>query len=417
MITKPLTVEKLKAIATEMFYNRTRLVTKTGKGSVINAMLYVLAKLAQKIINNIATLETYLFPESATGERLDEIAKLRGVSPRGGATKSSVYLLVIAKSSSDYDEDVSDGVTINTTTRFISNDGVEYSAVNQDPIIIDDGDFKYIRVVSQNSGSNSYSPAYSITSTSQGVNDSIANIQSVFNEYAAYGGKDAESDNLFRQRIKKSMNAFALGTKERMFYHINSVDSRVCRLEFCDFNPNGFPAFYVFSEDGTAFDADTLSRFKTAAQKFISFGAQTPDFINATRTDYEVKVKLRIAKDYETVVGEVLNNATINVIESVNWILPSFSKLEWDNMLQAVKDTDGIAYVYDEEFYLYGAGDELIAEPQKDLMINKYSYPYLSRIVFTDKDGKVIKTKENTSYLSIKDSFTYGSIEYIKDFV
>ena len=86
-------------------------------------------------------------------------------------------------------------------------------------------------------------------------------------------------------------------------------------------------------------------------------------------------------------------------------------------MLQAVKDTDGIAYVYDEDFYLYGAGDEIIAEPQKDLQINKYSYPYLSRIVFADKDGKVIKTKENTSYLSIKDSFTYGSIEYIKDFV
>jgi hypothetical protein len=128
-------------------------------------------------------------------------------------------------------------------------------------------------------------------------------------------------------------------------------------------------------------------------------------------------VKIRIAKDYEENVGGVLNNATINVIESVNWSSPSFSKLEWDNMLQAVKDTDGIAYVYDESFYLYLVGNEETAVPQKDIMIDKYSYPYLAKITFLDKDNKVIKTKENLNYLAIKDSFTYGSIEYIKDFV
>jgi hypothetical protein len=191
----------------------------------------------------------------------------------------------------------------------------------------------------------------------------------------------------------------------------------VCRLEFCDFSPNGFPAFYVFAEDGTAFTTDTLNAFKNAAQKFIPFGTQIPDFLNASRTDYEVKVKIRIAKDYEENVGGVLNNATINVIESVNWSSPSFSKLEWDNMLQAVKDTDGIAYVYDESFYLYLVGNEETAVPQKDIMIDKYSYPYLAKITFLDKDNKVIKTKENLNYLAIKDSFTYGSIEYIKDFV
>jgi uncharacterized phage protein gp47/JayE len=92
MITKITSINDLKQMFLEITLNKTNKVTDISKESVLNAISYGCAKLAQKILVNLAIIESHLFPDSAYGAYLDSAAQRRGVSARFSATTSSTFL-------------------------------------------------------------------------------------------------------------------------------------------------------------------------------------------------------------------------------------------------------------------------------------------------------------------------------------
>ena len=76
MMVKLTTVEELKQIFVENLLNSTDKVTKISEGSVLNGVAYGVAKIAQKIIKDVALIEAHQYPDTATGKYLDLLAEI-----------------------------------------------------------------------------------------------------------------------------------------------------------------------------------------------------------------------------------------------------------------------------------------------------------------------------------------------------
>lgn len=424
MITKPLTIERLKRIATETFYNKNNKVTKAGKGSVIDAILYVCAKLAQKIMANIATLEVFLFPEFATGKNLDDVGALRGVGFRGGSSSSYVWVTVVAKYSNDYpfEEGVSDGVVIDDSFVFHDNNGNEFVYPDGTYTILD-GSYDIIKLRSVREGVVSNVNAYSINYVRQDTtngNTTKKNILSITNESPAFGGMDSQSDDLFRSRIKKSLGAFSLNTIEKVYNYLWSIDDSVVKINY-QREIEG-DVIYVASESAANFDEPTLEQFRYIAQKFTPFGGQVPKFKNYNYQTYQLYIRLKKNEDYES--GYVFNELARNIVDAINWEKDDFKKIEWDNLLQATKDTIGVDYVEDKYFLLAPYGGPPIdlsdyEEFRKDLEIAENTIPHIVNISVKDLNGNDIKdiSPNYMFFKSIKKSSISQNIEFKNDFV
>lgn len=197
MITKITSINDLKQMFLEITLNKTDKVTDISKESVLNAIAYGCAKLAQKILVNLAVIESHLFPDSAYGAYLDSAAQRRGVSPRFAATTSSTFLRLIADPGTFYSKD---------NLVFKSNSGVRF-ALEYDVTMPSDG-FIYAKVKSLDVGINSNVDPISINKMVPNVLGHIA----CTNEFRASGGMDAETDEMFKIRIKDSVNRLSRGT-------------------------------------------------------------------------------------------------------------------------------------------------------------------------------------------------------------
>ena len=79
MITEITAVEELKQIFLEIFLNKTDKVSDVSDESVLNGIAYGCGKLAQRTLTNQAIIEGHIFPDTAYGEYIDNLAANRGV--------------------------------------------------------------------------------------------------------------------------------------------------------------------------------------------------------------------------------------------------------------------------------------------------------------------------------------------------
>ena len=82
MITKITTADELKQIFTEILLNKTDKISDISNESVLNGIAYGCAKMAQRLLINQAVVEGHLFPDTAYGTYLDDIARSNGIAPR-----------------------------------------------------------------------------------------------------------------------------------------------------------------------------------------------------------------------------------------------------------------------------------------------------------------------------------------------
>ena len=118
MITKITTVDELKQIFIEILLNKTDKISDISNESVLNAIAYGCGKLTQRLLINQAVVESHIFPDTAYGDYLDELAKIRGVSPRNTAVGSTAYIRVEGEPGTEYNKDLitvqsSAGITFN----------------------------------------------------------------------------------------------------------------------------------------------------------------------------------------------------------------------------------------------------------------------------------------------------------------
>lgn len=374
MITKTsATITNLKNLFIEMFLDKTAKVSNVADGSVVNATAFGVAKVAQKAMKDIAIKEAQIFPDTATGVYLDKAAALYGVSPRKGALGSSTYIRVSADPGTVYD----------TTVTFVSKNGIRFQV--DESLTVGESGYGYVKVRSVNAGYTTNVAPNSITN----VNPQPQGHIECTNEYYAIGGRDSEDDETFRIRIKNNLNVLSKNTVEYWTQTLSNIDDRVLKVMSAGLDEKGIYNLYVVSQNGIFFTEEELDTLLESAQgyfgiselniegKVVGIGIKNIDwFYVGSERGLDFRVQLQ--PDYD--VSTVRQNIQVNLTKYLDFRFWTPGKIvEWDDLLDIVKKTDGVKYVPDEYFF-----------PYYDQQVPANQLPRIRGFVMRDQDGNIL---------------------------
>lgn len=374
MITKTsATITNLKNLFIEMFLDKTAKVSNVADGSVVNATAFGVAKVAQKAMKDIAIKEVQIFPDTATGVYLDKAAALYGVSPRKGALGSSTYIRVSANPGTVYD----------TSVTFVNKNGIRFQV--DEALTVGESGYGYVKVRSVNAGYSTNVPPNSITNVSPQPQGHIE----CTNEYYAIGGRDSEDDETFRIRIKNNLNILSKNTIEYWTQTLNNIDDRVLKVMTAGLDEKGIYNLYIVSQNGIFFTEEELDTLLESVQgyfgiselniegKAVGIGIKNIDwFYVGSERGLDFRVQLQ--PDYD--VATVRQNIQINLTKYLDFRFWTPGKIvEWDDLLDIVKKTDGVKYVPDEYFF-----------PYYDQQVPANQFPRIRGFVMRDQDGNVL---------------------------
>lgn len=340
LITRISTISELKQLFIEIFLNNTDKVSKVSDGSVLNAVSYGIAKIAQKSIKDVAIVESLIFPESASGVYLDRSALLFSGLIRLGAEGSSTFVRVKASSGTTY---------IPGVHTFSSSTGIQFEVT--EIVTVGVNGFDYVPVRSINIGQNSNVAAMTINS----VTPTPIGHTSCTNEYKAVGGRDVESDESFKIRVGQHPNLLSKSTLDSLLEVMRGVDPNILRI-FKMGIENGQVIIRIVRENGALLTdseiADLLSRISPSISLVDSFrqgdsyGLKIEN-ISWRYIDMDFRAKISTAYVIDD-VREKIQIAISKYLDFRYWV--EGNKVEWDDLLQIVKNTEGVEYVPDEFF-------------------------------------------------------------------
>src|SRR5574344_1443720 len=371
MITKITSVDELKQIFLEIFLNKTDKVSDVSDESVLNGIAYGCGKLAQRTLANQAVIEGHIFPDTAYGEYLDQIAVIRGVAPRFGAAVSSTYIRVVADEGTSY---------IAGTHQFTSTSGIVF--IPEESLTVGVNGYAYLKVRSLQSGLSANVDALSINKVSPIPQGHI----NCTNEYAATGGRDQEDDDLFRQRIKENINQLSRTTLSYLEQVFMKINNNVLRLFKGGIDSDGRLNLIVVSVNGQNFSENEFNEILSRSEEFLSLSE-----LLRTSTNYALKlnnvdwltvdVEFRVDIDPAYDQDEVRKNIQIQMSKLFDYRFWKYGdKVEWENMLFAAKNVEGVRYVPDTHFF-----------PHSDINVPKYQLPRIRGFVLRDLDGNIIE--------------------------
>lgn len=372
MITKITSVEELKQIFLEIFLNKTDKVSDVSNESVLNGISYGIAKLTQRTLANQAVIEGHLFPDTAYGKYLDQLAAIRGVSPRFGAAASSTWVRVIATEGTSYLAD---------QHQFTSISGIVF--VPEEDVTVGVNGYAYIKVRSLQTGLSANVDALSINQVSPVPQGHI----SCTNEYAATGGRDEENDDLFRQRIKESVNQLARTTISYLEQVFMKINNNVLRLFKGGIDDNGKLNLIVVSVNGQNFTDEEFNEILSRSEEYLALSellkenTETEYSLKLNNVDwYTVDIDFRIDIDPAYNTDEVRKNIQIQMAKIFDYrYWETGDKIEWENLLYAAKNIEGVRYVPDEHF-----------SPNRDIIIPEYRLPRIRGFVMRDLEGNIL---------------------------
>ena len=374
MITKTsATITNLKNLFIEMFLDKTAKVSNVADGSVVNATAFGVAKVAQKAMKDIAIKEAQIFPDTATGAYLDKAAALYGVSSRKGALGSSTCIRVSADPGTVYD----------TSVTFVNKNGIRFQV--DEALTVGESGYGYVKVRSINAGYSTNVPPNSIANVSPQPQGHIE----CTNEYYAIGGRDSEDDETFRIRIKNNLNILSKNTIEYWTQTLSNIDDRVLKVMSAGLDEKGIYNLYVVSQNGIFFTEEELDTLLESAQgyfgiselniegKVVGIGIKNIDwFYVGSERGLDFRVQLQ--PDYD--VATVRQNIQVNLTKYLDFRFWTPGKIvEWDDLLDIVKKTDGVKYVPDEYFF-----------PYYDQQVPANQLPRIRGFVMRDQDGNIL---------------------------
>ena len=348
MITKVSnTIANLKNLWIEMFLNKTDKVSNIADGSVLNAVAFGTAKVAQKAIKDIAIVEARIFPTSATGTYLDKSAALFGVSPRKQALGSSTYIRVYAEPGTLYE----------VGTTFISKNGIRF--VVDKPFTVDNSGYGYVSVRSVITGSATNVEANSITQVSPRP---LTHIECT-NEYAAIGGRDYEDDETFRNRIINYNNRLSEETVESWTQIFQDLDDRILKVMNVGLGEDGKTHIYLVTQNGSFFTDDELEELLEKATPYFGLtelnlsGESVGIILENAKWMYvggEQGIDFRVELSPNINIADARKNIQIAMTKYLDFRFWEAGKVvQWDDLLQVVKTAEGVKYVSDEYFFPY----------------------------------------------------------------
>ena len=371
MITKIVPVQELKQIFLEVLLNKTDKVNDVSAESVLNGIAFGCAKVGQKCLVNQSVVEGHLFPDTAYGSYLDELAAIRGIAPRFGAAPSTTYVRFIGE----------EGTFYNAAELILyASTGIAFT-LEQDVVIGANG-YAYGKVRATSNGANTNVDPLSINR----MNVIPQGHLSVTNEYRASGGRDYEDDELFRQRIKDSVNQLSRNTMSYMEQVFMKINDRVLRLHKGVVTADGKMNLIVVSVNGQDFSQEEFNEILSRSEEFLPLNEllrENTDFaLNLQNVDWlpiDVEFRVDIDPAYDQAI--VRRNIAIQMNKLFDYRFWKYGdKVEWENLLYAAKNVEGVRYVPDTHFY-----------PSSDINVPRYRLPRVRGFILRDLNGDIIE--------------------------
>lgn len=378
MITKIMTASELKQMFLEILLNKTDKINDVGADSVLNGIAFGCAKVGQKCLVNQSIVEGHIFPDTAYGVYLDAVASVRGVAPRFGALGSSTYIRLIGEEGTIYLKD-------SNTFRSIS--GVNF--VLEEDVTIGINGYVYAKIHSTDVGENTNVDPLSINTVTPIPDGHLA----CTNEYRAIGGRDEEDDELFRQRIKDSINTLSRTTLSYLEQVFMKINPNVLKLHKGAIGADGRLNLIVVSVNGAAFTDEEFNEILSKSQEFLSLTellrTETTYSLQLNNVDWlYVDIDFRVDIDPAYDQDAVRKNIQIQMAKLLDYRFWKYGdKVDWEDFLYAAKTVDGVRYVPDTHFY-----------PHSDINVPKYQLPRIRGFIMRDLDGNIMD--DNNGVLS-----------------
>lgn len=374
----PSTLEQRKQLFAEILLNKTNKVSKVSSNSVLNGIAYGVAKVAGKAEKDIVLALSQLFPDLAFSSQLDTVANIYGIAPRFGASQSSTYVRVVGDLNTTY----SPGVHT-----FSSVDGIEFDI--EDEVVIGEFGYSYAKVRSVDSGSNTNVNPATITR----VTPTPTGHRYCINEYQALGGRDIEDDTLFRKRIKDGANILAKDTLSELEQVFMLINNNVLRVIYQGINNYGQLKLAIVTQNGIDLNASELNELLVKGEKYFSFTELKPfgrqsygiELVNIDWQPIDISFRLDTFASYS--IDDIRINIQTQIAKYLDFRYwrSGIDKVEWDNLLQIVKNTRGVKYVADEYFY-----------PRVDIATDKNKLPRIRSFIMLDLQGNVLQSLSGT---------------------
>lgn len=369
-IIKPQAIEDLKEIFSKITLSRTDLVTKITDGSVFNGLAFGTSKLAQKNIKDVALAQSHFYPDAAYGTYLDNIASFYGIASRFGASGSSTYIRLVGEVGTVY----ASGTTVN------GNSGQSFTT--DEALTLGDAGYGYVKVSSQNLGLGSNVDSFDLNDISPVPDGHLY----VTNEFAAFGGRDTEDDDEFRERIKNAINELSRGTIEMLNQVFNKINPIVLRTFNLGVNTNGQVRLGIVTQNGTSLTQNELDNLLTQARPYFTLTELNPngltsvgvELVNMEFETVDISMRVRVNANYNPVGVRKDMQARMNrYLDYRFWNMGD--RVEWDDLLQIAKSTEGIDYVIDTFFF-----------PRNDIQILRPNLPRIRGFLMLDEEGEII---------------------------
>lgn len=374
MITKILTISKLKQLWLELLINKTDKVSDISDNSVLNATAFATAKVAQKCIKDIAIVESQIMPESAVGTDLDNAGRLFGSMTRETVLGSSTYLRIIADEGTFYDK---------TSVTFSNYNGIQF--IPDEDLTMGALGYDYLLVRSVDQGEKTNVDPNSIVN----INNAPTGHIGCTNEYMALGGRDYDSDELFRVKIMQHNNIKAQQTIAYYTSIFRQINSNILKVMYKGVDSDGKKTFSIVTQNGSSLQTEELEDIIDQTKKYFSLNDMNVygdvlgvKLINAVWHEVNgatgVDFRIEVWSNYDP--NAVRKQIQINLTKYLDWrYWPVGGKIEWDDLLQIVKNTEGVKYVPDAYFY-----------PKADEAVSVSRLPRIKKFVMRDLDGNII---------------------------
>jgi hypothetical protein len=226
--------------------------------------------------------------------------------------------------------------------------------------------FAYAPVSSQLSGSQTNIQAATINKVTP---EPVGHIYTT-NTFAAFGGRDNESDQDFQNRIIQGINALARGTLPSLEQAFVKINPNVLSLRYNGIDNTGKNVIVVVPNNGVDFSTNDFDEIFTKTKSFFNLsdlgynGVSGLDntLIKLVNVDwYYLNLLFRI----ELEVGASADDVRVLIQQQIQQYLdyryfPDNGRIEWDDLLVIVRQTTGVRYVFDEYFFLNGTRNDVI---------------------------------------------------------
>lgn len=376
------TEEELEALHTEVFVNESNgSVTKVTDHSVLRGLIRGNVRTAKKVMKDVALALSRLFPDTAYGPALDEVANDHGIASRFSAAQSSTSVRFVADPGTTYQQGV-----------HVVSDSKGNSFDLEGDLTVGSKGYGYVEVRSQQAGAFTNSDPHTLVTVTPMPSGHIG----VINEYAATGGRDVESDDVFRQRIKEGPDILARGTLSYLTQAFMRVNSNVLRVIYEGKDDDGKERLAILTCNGIGLTDDELNDILEQSGQYFSLTELAPIGTNSYGVrlknveygyiDLDFRMELFVGANFTSVVKEIQQKLS-KYVDFRFW--EPTDRFEWDDALNIIKGAAGVKYVPDAYF-----------TPNVDIKFPPHVFPRFRGFIARDLSGNVIINQDAGSTIN-----------------